>query len=247
MKRLLLLLLTSCSVVETFDDRNDPPTYAPSTTTQGIAFGITQKADAATAAWSLVRSVSIVDTTDSCVLESLSARPAPPTDANGTATFTGPNLGTGLTVVAGKDQPRGAASAWKTGDLLGFTSQGFSAPSVAVQFEAPSTALKVLTDDGPLVIASMEDFVPHWAPSKYNLDDAVVVSMLTSTNMELRCAFTRDVGHAPIPQSLLSKLGATSGTLSFATRRQEVRTTSDWTVYITATSVIREQPFTLSN
>ncbi len=74
----------------------------------------------------------------------------------------------------------------------------------------------------------------------------MVVTLLGASNVELRCSYPRDAIWGPIPKDLIAKLGTKSGTLSFSTRRLQTRGSDNWTIYVVATSVIREQPFTLT-
>lgn len=211
------------------------------------------------------RTTGWIDRDRSCWVESLDRRLGRPIVEGGAATFRGGLLPPeGLTVTAataaggdpGDPELRGSPG-WRTGDVLTFDARGFAMPRVeGLQMRAPSTDLEITEPPaGELTIDKAADLPVAWSLGERGRERVVVsleIEAEEGRGHQLRCFFDRFDGQSTIPASLLARLAAAAGEgphkghLHMGTHRQvTVQSAGGWVIYVVASVVTREQPFTM--
>jgi hypothetical protein len=201
-----------------------------------------------------------------CYFERFDHRIGRPRVENGVALFRGGSLPAGgLEIFANQSDPvMQDGVGWTSGDLLAFDVSGFAMPPVrSVNLTAPPTTLSITSlspaitpGETTLAVKGSDDIRVTWAPVDDPYSSHIMVSLVTQEadgpGGEVRCFASSMSGSAIIPSLWVGRLfqsvdssSPVEGHLEIASHKQvTVHARSDWTVYVVATSVHRNQWFT---
>jgi hypothetical protein len=240
-----------------------------------IVFGISQKKDASgkvetRAGYEFLELANktgwethvLFDDNATCIFERLEKRLGKPRVESGAASFTGAALPTnGVAIPANSDDiVVQEGSGWKTNDVLFFEASGFAMPTVPPQrMRAPAAELTISAPppEGELTIKASEDFTVSWTAAAEEFPSKVMVALETEEpdgrSGEVRCFYNASESSGVVPKLWLTRLLSSipaeqpiKGKVQIATHRQlTLYARGAWTIYVVATTMHREQPFSM--
>ncbi len=204
----------------------------------------------------------VYDGKSTCIFERLEKRIGKPRVESGAASFSGGALPSdGVAIPANsEDIVQTDVTGWKTDDFLFFEATGFAMPRVPPQrMTAPAAELQITAPpaDGELSIRANEDFSFSWGVPDEKFPSRVMIAIETEEpdgrSGEVRCFYNAEDVDGVVPKLWLTRLASSvpaeqpiKGKVQIATHRQlTLYARGGWTIYVVATTLHREQPFTM--
>lgn len=204
----------------------------------------------------------IYDGKSTCIFERLEKRLGKPRVESGAASFSGGALpSNGIAIPANSDDiVQKDTAGWKTNDTLFFEASGFAMPTIRPQrMTAPAAELQITAPaaDAELAIRASEDFTVSWTVVDEKVPSRVMVALETEEPDgragEVRCFFNANEPTGIVPKLWLTRLLSSvapeqpiKGKVQIATHRQlTLYARGGWTIYVVATTLHREQAFTM--
>lgn len=206
----------------------------------------------------------------SCSLEDLAKRRGRGRIDTGRAVFSGGGLPAAGLVVRATDTEvvRAAGASWKAGDRVNVDIDGFAMPPLrpfSMRLPAPGLAVTAPAESEALAVKAGDPLTVTWSVADADRD-SVMVALSTgaapdaTSGIELRCFFGREAGTATIPREIVASFvdraretagaigGSVTGRFVVAAHRQATFVgRGDWIAYVVATTVAREQPFSVAS
>ncbi len=206
----------------------------------------------------------------SCSLEDLAKRRGRGRIDSGRAVFSGGGLpGAGLVVRATDTEVvRAQGASWKAGDRVNVDIDGFAMPPLrpfSLKLPAPGLAVTAPPATDAITVKATDPITVTWSAADADRDTVMVAlstgaSRDATAGIQLRCFFEREAGTATIPRELVASFvnrastatgaigGSVTGRFVVASHRQATFAgRGDWIAYVVATSVAREQPFSVAS